>query len=93
MLVATQGRVRPVALAPINSKQYVPVVTDSHQLNLTAFQNGTYPITRFLYIIIRRDSRADERAGVAYANLLLSREGQQFVEKAGLVPLRSATPL
>lgn len=88
MLVATQGIVRPVALAPSNSKQYVPVVTDGHRLNLTAFQNGTYPITRFLYVIIRRDSRADERAGVAYANLLLSREGQQFVEKAGLVPIR-----
>lgn len=51
--------------------------------------NGeTYPITRNLYVIIRQDGRADEKAGVAYANLLLSREGQQFVEKAGLVPIR-----
>ena len=87
MLVATQGTIRPVALAPSNSKQYIPVVKD-HRLNLTAFQNGTYPITRYLYIIIRRDAKADERAGVAYANLLLSKEGQQFVEKAGLVPIR-----
>jgi len=88
MLVATQHTVHPLALAPSHSKQYVPVLTEDHRLNLTAFQNGTYPITRYLYVIIRRDARADERAGVAYANLLLSKEGQQFVEKAGLVPIR-----
>jgi phosphate transport system substrate-binding protein len=41
-----------------------------------------------LYVIIRRDGRADEQAGVAYGNLLLSKEGQQFVQKAGLVPIR-----
>ncbi|ARV62069.1 hypothetical protein BZZ01_28645 [Nostocales cyanobacterium HT-58-2] len=88
MLVATQKTVRPVALAPGDTKQYVPVVTNDNRLNMTAFRDGTYPITRYLYVIIRRDSRADERAGVAYANLLLSKEGQQFVEKAGLVPIR-----
>jgi len=88
MLVATQHTVHPLALAPSHSKQYVPVLTADRRLNLTAFQNGTYPITRYLYVIIRRDARADERAGVAYANLLLSKEGQQFVEKAGLVPIR-----
>jgi phosphate transport system substrate-binding protein len=87
MLVATQQTVRPVALAPGDSKQYVPVVTDG-QLNIKAFQNSTYPITRYLYVIIRRDGRADEQAGVAYGNLLLSKEGQQFVLKAGLVPIR-----
>ena len=87
MLVATQQTVRPVALAPGDSKQYVPVVTDG-QLNIKAFQNTTYPITRYLYVIIRRDGRADEQAGVAYGNLLLSKEGQQFVQKAGLVPIR-----
>lgn len=87
MLVATQQTVRPVALAPGDSKQYVPVVTNQ-QLNIKAFQNGTYPITRYLYVIIRRDGRTDEQAGVAYGNLLLSKEGQQFVQKAGLVPIR-----
>jgi phosphate transport system substrate-binding protein len=88
MLVATQQTVHPVALAAGNTKQYIPVVTNDGKLNLIAFQNGTYPITRNLYVIIRKDGRADEKAGVAYANLLLSREGQQFVEKAGLVPIR-----
>jgi phosphate transport system substrate-binding protein len=87
MLVATQRTVRPVALAANDSNQYVPVLIDG-QLNIKAFQNSTYPITRYLYVIIRRDGRADEQAGVAYSNLLLTKEGQQFVQKAGLVPIR-----
>ena len=88
MLVATQRTVRPVALAAGNTKNYVPVTTESYQLNMAAFKDNSYPITRYLYVIIRRDGRADEQAGVAYGNLLLSKEGQQFVEKAGLVPIR-----
>lgn len=88
MLVATQRTVRPVALAAGNTKNYVPVTTESHQLNMAAFKDNSYPITRYLYVIIRRDGRVDEQAGVAYGNLLLSKEGQQFVEKAGLVPIR-----
>ncbi|MBP5975479.1 substrate-binding domain-containing protein [Brasilonema sp. CT11] len=88
MLVATQQTVRPVALAAGNTNKYVSVTTDRHKLNMAAFRDGSYPITRYLYIIIRRDGRADEQAGVGYANLLLSKEGQQFVEKAGLVPIR-----
>ena len=56
--------------------------------NTTAFANGTYPLTRRLYIIIKRDGSVDERAGIAYANLLFSEEGQQIVERAGFAPLR-----
>lgn len=88
MLVATQTKVRPLPLAPGNTKQYVPVVIDNNKLNMAAFRDSSYPITRYLYIIIRRDGRSEEKAGVAYANLLLSKEGQQFVEKAGLVSIR-----
>lgn len=88
MLVVTQKTVRPVALAAGNTNKYVPATTDNNKLNMPAFRDGSYPITRYLYVIIRRDGRADEQAGVGYANLLLSKEGQQFVEKAGLVPIR-----
>ncbi|MBW4624071.1 MAG: substrate-binding domain-containing protein [Brasilonema octagenarum HA4186-MV1] len=88
MLVVTQHTVRPVALAAGNTNKYVPAMTENHKLNMAAFRDSSYPITRYLYVIIRRDGRADEQAGVGYANLLLSKEGQQFVEKAGLVPIR-----
>jgi len=32
--------------------------------------------------------RLDEQAGVAYANMLLSDEGQELVQQAGLIPVR-----
>lgn len=53
-----------------------------------AFADGSYPITRRLFVIIKRDGKLDEQAGVAYANLLLSDEGQQLVKQAGFVPIR-----
>lgn len=56
--------------------------------NETAFADGSYPITRRLFVVIKRDGRLDEQAGVAYANMLLSDEGQKFVEQAGFVPIR-----
>ncbi len=45
-------------------------------------------MSRRLFIVYRSDGAIDEAAGEAYVNMLLSKEGQQIVEKAGLVPLR-----
>jgi phosphate transport system substrate-binding protein len=39
-------------------------------------------------VVIRRDGQIDERAGVAYANLLLCDEGQRLIRQVGLVPVR-----
>lgn len=61
---------------------------NGQQVNKADFAKDAYPITRRLFIIVRRDGNLDEQAGVAYANLLLSDEGQQLVEQAGLIPLR-----
>jgi phosphate transport system substrate-binding protein len=58
-------------------------------VNLTDFGNDAYPITRRIFVVIKRDGKLDEQAGVAYVNMLLSDEGQQLVEQAGLVPLRT----
>lgn len=87
-LILGQQRIRPVALAADNSKNYVPLVINGNRLNTAAFWDGTYPLTRRIFVIFRRDGTTEEAAGVAYANLLLSKEGQQFVEKAGFVPVR-----
>jgi phage terminase Nu1 subunit (DNA packaging protein) len=38
--------------------------------------------------VIKRDGKLDEQAWVAYANLLLSDEGQQLVKQAGFVSIR-----
>lgn len=57
-------------------------------VNKTAFSNGSYPLTRRLFVIIKRDGRLDEEAGIAYANLLLTDEGQRLMNQAGFVPIR-----
>lgn len=87
-LIANQNSIRPIALAKANTKQYVQPFTASRQVNAQAFLDNTYPMTRRLFIIIRRDGSTDEKAGIAYASLLLSVEGQRIIEKAGFVPLR-----
>ena len=87
--IVGQQRIRPLAIAKANTKEYVqPFIDDNKRLNATALRDGTYPMTRRLFIVIRRDGKIDEPAGVAYTNMLLSKEGQQFVEKAGFLPLR-----
>jgi phosphate transport system substrate-binding protein len=58
-----------------------------NRINFKAFQNGNYPITRNLYVIIKENDRIEEQAGRAYVNLLLSDRGQELIEKAGFIPL------
>jgi phosphate transport system substrate-binding protein len=57
-------------------------------LNIQAFQAGTYPITRRLFVIVKQNGQVDEQAGEAYARLLLSDQGQDLIAKAGFVRLR-----
>ena len=59
-----------------------------NQLNRAAFQSGEYPITRRLFVIVKQNSQDDEQAGIAYANLLLSAQGQDLIAKAGFVSIR-----
>jgi phosphate transport system substrate-binding protein len=59
-----------------------------NRLNNTAFQNGTYPITRNLYVIIKQNGQIEEQAGKAYASFLLSSQGQNLIEQAGFIKVR-----
>lgn len=86
--VVNQHSIRPLALAKGGSKQYVQPFTSNNQVNAEAIQNGSYPLTKRLFVVIRRDGLLDEQAGVAYANLLLSTEGQHLIKKAGFVAIR-----
>jgi phosphate transport system substrate-binding protein len=58
-------------------------------VNTEAFQKESYPITRKLFVIINRNGRIEQEAGEAYVNLLLTPEGQDLIEKAGFVKIRS----
>jgi phosphate transport system substrate-binding protein len=57
-------------------------------VNVEAFQNGQYPITRNLFVVVKQNGQADEQAGIAYANLLLSKQGQELISKTGFVRIR-----
>ncbi|HCF28842.1 MAG TPA: phosphate ABC transporter substrate-binding protein [Cyanobacteria bacterium UBA11049] len=71
---------------PLVTPQQCPA--ERNQLNAEAFQNGSYPITRNLYVIIKQNQGKEQRAGVAYANLLQTAQGQSSLTEAGFVKPR-----
>jgi phosphate transport system substrate-binding protein len=60
-----------------------------NQIDFAVLQNGEYPLTRRLFVIIEHNNPMDEQAGQTYAKLLLTNEGQNAIKKAGFLPLRS----
>lgn len=56
-----------------------------NQVNKKAFLRGGYPITRRLFVIVKKNGQIDESAGKAYANFLLSDQGQNLIDRAGFV--------
>ena len=56
-----------------------------NQPNLAAFREGSYPITRPLYVIIKENKDREQLIGEAYIDLMLSEQGQQLLEQAGFV--------
>ena len=85
-LVRKQNSIRSIGLAKGNSQNYIFPISDG-QVNLQAFRKGSYPITRRMYVIVRHDGKIEEQAGIAYANLLLTKQGQKIIEDAGFVSL------
>jgi phosphate transport system substrate-binding protein len=59
-----------------------------NQLNTEVIKNGSYPITSKLFVIIKRNKGREEKAGEAYARLLLTDQGQKAIEQAGFIPVR-----
>ena len=81
----------PDQLVPPYQEPFVPLEqcpTQRNGLNSSAFQSGKYPITRNLFVIVKLNGQADQQAGEAYANLLLTQQGQQLLEEAGFVRIR-----
>ena len=59
-----------------------------NQLNLLAIEDRTYPLTRPLYVIVKKDGQAAEQAGTAYAELLQTQEAKSLINQAGFVPIQ-----
>lgn len=56
-----------------------------NQLNIEAFQSGSYPLTRELFVVVKQNGGVEEQAGLGYASLLLTDEAQSLIEEAGFV--------
>lgn len=69
-------KVPPISFSDCNKTRH-------NKLNVDAFQNGDYPLTRKLFVIIKQDDPAKAQEGKAYANLLRTSEGQELIVKAG----------
>lgn len=96
--VVSQCTVKPLRLGrnfkeliPPYQEPFIPLSRcpqERNQLNTAAFQSGQYPITRRLFVIVKQNGQSDEQAGIAYANLLLTTQGQELITKAGFVSIR-----
>lgn len=84
-----QKTIRSLALANSNSTNYISPFTSTNTVNIAALKDGTYPITRRLFVVIRRDGTLDQQAGEAYARMLLTTEGQRIIEDAGFAAILS----
>ncbi|MBW4472883.1 MAG: PstS family phosphate ABC transporter substrate-binding protein [Stenomitos rutilans HA7619-LM2] len=59
-----------------------------NKINTNAFQSGQYPLTRNLFVVVKQNGAAEQQAGEAYANFLLTPQGQSLIKKAGFVSIR-----
>lgn len=71
---------------PLVSSEQCPNLRN--RINTKAFQTATYPLTHYLYVVIKENGDIEEQVGQAYANFLLTPEGQRLIAKAGFIPLR-----
>lgn len=95
--VVPQCSVKPLLLGN-NSDNLIPPYRDSlvappqcpnsrNEVNTEAFEDGSYPLTRELYVIVKEDGTLTQQAGEAYAKLLRSEVGQQAIAQAGFASL------
>jgi phosphate transport system substrate-binding protein len=96
--VVPQCMIKSLPLGRTNS-QFVPPYqepfvspsecpTKRNQLNTQVFRSGNYAITRNLFVIVKQNGQTDQQAGEAYANWLLTPDGQKLIEKAGFVRIK-----
>ncbi|MEH1841672.1 MAG: substrate-binding domain-containing protein [Nostoc sp.] len=59
-----------------------------NQLNTQAIKDGSYPMIANLFVIIKQNKGREQQIGNAYANLLLTDQGQKAIRQAGFVEVR-----
>ena len=59
-----------------------------NQLNTAAFRSDEYPMTRRLFVVVKKNGQLEEQAGIAYAEFMLTQAGQKSISEAGFVRIR-----
>ena len=75
-------------VSPYQSPDLAGCPEQRNHLDTEAFKTGTYPLTRQLFVIVKKNASVEEEAGRAYANILLTPEGQALIEEAGFIGIR-----
>jgi phosphate transport system substrate-binding protein len=86
LLGRSQNELVPPYQEPFLSLSQCP--GQRNRLNVAAFQSGQYPLTRKLFVVVKQTGSREQQAGEAYANLLLTGEGQKLISAAGFVSIR-----
>lgn len=94
MVVQCSVKLLPLGLQPdaLVPPYQPPLVASSqcpqkrNQLNIKALQTARYPLTHYLYVVFL-ENEAESPIGRAYANFLLTTQGQKLIAKTGFVPL------
>ncbi|GET43554.1 PstS family phosphate ABC transporter substrate-binding protein [Microseira wollei] len=97
-LLVSQCKVKTLSLGrsynqliPPYKQPFVPLSecpSKRNEANTEAFLSGEYPLTRRLFVVVKKNNQIDQQAGEAYAQLLLTEQGQEMIEKAGFVRIR-----
>ncbi len=84
------GRTQGKYVAPYQEPFVLPseCPRSRNKLNIEAFQSGKYPITRNLFVVVKQNGQTEQQAGVAYANLLQTQQGQELITQSGFVRIR-----
>ena len=81
------GRTQGKYVAPYQEPFVLPseCPRSRNKLNIEAFQSGSYPITRNLFVVVKQNGQTEQQAGVAYANFLRTQQGQELISQTGFV--------
>ena len=96
--IVPQCKVKALPMAAENGQSFIapylpPAIAlencpqQRNQINVEVIRNGSYPITRYLSVIVREDGTRSQEAGEAYAQLLITQEIQQLIEQVGFVSI------
>ncbi|VEP14258.1 ABC-type phosphate transport system, periplasmic component [Hyella patelloides LEGE 07179] len=58
-----------------------------NQINTRVLRTAQYPLTYYLYVVFIQNEEKRSQIGRAYANFLLTPQGQKLIGKTGLIPL------